>query len=234
MTRLLGHMHRNTALFEDAVYQTAAAGRVVEQYHGFAMQFLPGHAIQSSQRMIVPADQHEWIVQDDLLVELAIVRRVDGDTEVDFTAAYAVEHLSLRLVAQVQCQLGIVPSAFRDAARHQRGRWCRCRRHAHGAAPTFAFRPNMGKHVFQFVQHTLHGAVQVAAGFGRDDFARASIEQAYAQLGFQIGDVTADGWLREMQLLGGTPEMAEAGDGEEDTQLAQTHIHKNILSLITI
>lgn len=53
--------------------------------------------------------------------------------------------------------------------------------------------------------------------------ARGAAEQGRAELGFERADLTADGWLSDEEPLGGAPDVALLGDGDEGTELREAH-----------
>jgi hypothetical protein len=69
---------------------------------------------------------------------------------------------------------------------------------------------------------------QGLAGWGQPVAAPVAEEQALAKLGFQAGDLLADGRLRDRDPFGCTGEVALLGDGYEVAELPQ--FHKQTLS----
>ena len=61
---------------------------------------------------------------------------------------------------------------------------------------------------------------QRLAGLGQADAARAPMKQPQANLALQGGDLLADGWLDEMERLGGARHASKLGDALEARQLA--------------
>ena len=53
-------------------------------------------------------------------------------------------------------------------------------------------------------------------------------EQRHAQVVFERADLTADGGLRQRQLLAGVREAARARDGVKDAKLVQIHVQPQL------
>jgi hypothetical protein len=100
--------------------------------------------------------------------------------------------------------------------------------------PPLAFGVHVLEHAFQFVQHALDRAFQVAAGLGWHHLARVAVEQAHAELLFQVGDMPAHRRLAQVQVLGRPAEMPLAGHRQKGAQLPQADIHAHLVSMNTI
>jgi hypothetical protein len=87
------------------------------------------------------------------------------------------------------------------------------------------------QHRVQILEQAPQPAAQALTRRRCPDLAGVAIEEAQAELGFELRDVAADGRLRQMQALGGRPEVAGIGHGQEAPQLAQRDIHQAMLSL---
>jgi len=88
-----------------------------------------------------------------------------------------------------------------------------------------------GEDPVELIEDARQGLLEVAAGFGRHDLARAPVEEADVELALEVGHEAADGRLREMQGLRRAAEMPVAGDGQERPELSQGDIHAINVSL---
>jgi hypothetical protein len=77
----------------------------------------------------------------------------------------------------------------------------------------------------QLIENTSGRLLEVAAGLGRHDLARAAVEEAYVQLGLEIRNQAADRRLGQVQRLRGTAKMPVMSHGKEGAELAHRNIH---------
>jgi len=110
-----------------------------------------------------------------------------------------------------------------EAAGHA---WDHAVRRAHGeadaqrAAGPRGDRGDVGRNPFQPLEDGLRVGQHLLAGRGQSDLVRIALEQSRADLAFERRDLTAQRWLRDVQLLGGAPEVQGPGDRDEIAQRA--------------
>lgn len=61
------------------------------------------------------------------------------------------------------------------------------------------------------------------AGLGQADPVLVTLEQAHAELVFQLADPATQRWLRDMQHFGRLRDAPSLGDGHEVAHLRETH-----------
>jgi hypothetical protein len=76
---------------------------------------------------------------------------------------------------------------------------------------------------FDLVEHDLRLAKEAAAVDGRCGGARTALEQLYAELVLELGDLSTQGGLTDMATRSGTAELALAGEADRVFEVAQVH-----------
>ncbi len=79
--------------------------------------------------------------------------------------------------------------------------------------------------IARLVEHRLGARAQRAAEVAELQALAGAVEQAHVELALEIGERAARGRLRHRQLARGAAHAAEAGDGQEDLELAQRVAH---------
>jgi hypothetical protein len=225
MAELLFHLAPGAVALERLVDQAPAAGGVVEQDQGLAVERAPAHRRLLRQLVRVRHHQHEGVVQDGLAMQVAGLRRLDDHAEIDFAAAHAVEHVLLDAVEQQKLDARRLRGAGGDAGRHQVGRQRGAARHAHLAAARAGQAGHVLQGLVEVVEHALQPGGQRLAGLGQHHFARGAVEQLQAKLPFELEDGAAHRRLAQAHLVARAAEVAALGHRTEDAKLAQSDIH---------
>ncbi len=79
--------------------------------------------------------------------------------------------------------------------------------------------------IARLVEHGLRPRAQRAAEIAELQPLAGAVEQAHVELALEVGQRAAGGRLRHRQLARGAAHAAQAGDGQEDLELAQGVAH---------
>jgi hypothetical protein len=171
------------------------------------------------------SNEIEVFVQQQFDLQAGIARRIVGEREIDRAREDALGQRRRQSFDHRQMDARrIAPHRLHDVE---------CDHRKRGVAEADTDRTGRGLVIgpdvlFRLAERRQHGAgvfVKPATGRGQRDPARPSFQQLDAQLGFERGDMVAQGGLRDVEHFRGARQHAGIGDRDEIPELPQSERH---------
>ncbi|MCY1437804.1 hypothetical protein D9M71_539790 [compost metagenome] len=177
--------------------------------------------------MVAPAGQHEVLLyqRDELDVRVLAAHHVD--TEVGLAAQHGFEAVVGAEVKQTDADFRILLVVVADHRRQEVERCGRDTGQRDLAGLAFGQFADAEDRVLEIIQQAPRLGQEVAAHAGQADPAGGAFQQRGAQAFLKLLDAPAQGWLGQVQRLGGFMEAAKFGDFDERSNVLKLIFHKD-------
>ena len=221
----LGHdLWRDVLAQEELVDGLSAVRAWFEQDERLTDNVARGDLLLTRERVSGRRDEQEFLAHDRHAHQVWIVHGQRQEPQVCRSAPKLPEQALRRAGHQLHVHIGMVLAECLQ----QRRKHVEADRHsasqAHGAADRLLAVEDAGPRALEILEHALAQPEKSGAGRRNPDLAAKPQEHLLLQLLFEQQNLTADGRLRQVQLLPGARERSRLRDGAEYFELSEVHL----------